>query len=72
MNTDFSSLDKSDFKCLKTPDGAIYYGQVVQILPPDCEPENLSGFAERDVSLKPKFIPGTSGSDASNPAGSQQ
>ena len=29
MNTDFANLDKSDFKCLKTPDGAIYYGQVV-------------------------------------------
>ena len=47
MQIDFSKLDKSDFKCLKTADGAIYYGQVVQILPPSVKPENLAGFKER-------------------------
>ena len=45
MNIDFSTLDKSDFKCLKTPDGAIYYGQCVQILPPSVETDKLAGFA---------------------------
>ena len=64
MNLNFSSLDKSDFKCLKTGDGAIYYGQCVQILPPSIETDKLSGFAARDDSKKPRHV-GTSGSDAS-------
>ena len=53
MKVDFSALDKSDFKCLKTPDGAIYYGQVVQILPPNVETDKLAGFAPREESKKP-------------------
>ena len=64
MNIDFSSLDKSDFKCLKTGDGAIYYGQCVQILPPSIDTDKLTGFVARDDSKKPRAI-GTSGSDAS-------
>jgi len=56
MNIDFASLDKSDFKCLKTPDGAIYYGQCVQILPPDFETDKLAGFKNRDVAKKPSIM----------------
>ena len=65
MNTDFSSLDKSDFKCLRTPDGAIYYGQCVQILHPGVETENLAGFHEREETKKPRAPPLTSGSSLS-------
>ncbi len=67
MNTDFANLDKSDFKCLKTPDGSVYYGEIVQILPPDFETDKLSGFKERDESKKPKIVPATSGSEATSP-----
>ena len=64
MNVDFASLDKSDFKCLKTKDGAIYYGQVVQILDPKIEPPNKpNGFVERDESKKPARGLETRGSD---------
>ena len=66
MNIDFSTIDKSDFKCLKTPDGAVYYGQCVQILPPDVETDKLSGFKERDEAKKPSVIniPQTAGSSS--------
>ena len=47
MFTDFSKLDKSDFKSLKTPDGSFYYGQVVQILPPSVQTDKLTGFKDR-------------------------
>jgi hypothetical protein len=49
MNTDFSKLDKSDFKCLETEDGAVYYGQVVQILPANVEvpADKMAGFQPR-------------------------
>ena len=70
MNTDFSKIDKSDFKCLRTPDGAIYYGQCVQILHPSVETENFAGFREREESKKPKVSTeirhNTSGSDAAS------
>ena len=56
-------MDKSDFKCLKTADGAIYYGHVVQILPPDVETDKLAGFAPREESKK--RIIATRGSEAS-------
>ena len=68
MNLQFSSLDKSDFKCLKTSDGATYYGQCVQILPPNVETDKLTGFALRDDSKKPRPI-GTRGSDGGSAAG---
>lgn len=63
MKTNFTELDKSDFKCLKTSDGAIYYGQCVQILPPAIQTDKLTGFAPREDSQKP-IVPETSGSDA--------
>jgi len=47
MQTDFTKIDKSDFKCLKNTDGSIYYGQLVTILPQsEPKPENLSGFRQ--------------------------
>ena len=66
MNTDFSSLDKSDFKCLRTQDGAIYYGQCVQILPPDVETDKLAGFMPRDESMKPKVADSAVSEDGSS------
>ena len=52
MNTDFSKLDKTDFKCLETDDGAVYYGQVVQIVPPTVEvaSDKMAGFHPRATS----------------------
>ena len=52
MNTDFAKLDKSDFKCLETEDGAVYYGQVVQIMPPnvDVPADKLAGFHPRPTA----------------------
>ena len=62
MQTNFAQLDKSDFKCLKTADGSIYYGQVVQILPPSVDTDKLAGFRPRDEARKPD---GSRGSDSS-------
>ena len=52
MQIDFSKLDKSDFKCLETADGAVYYGQVVQILPlnVDVAADKMNGFHPRGIS----------------------
>ena len=63
MNIDFTQIDKTDFKCLKTADGAIYFGQVVQILPPNFETDKLAGFRPRDESKKPKPIEAASRED---------
>ena len=45
MNTDFSKIDKSKFKCLQHDDGSVYYGQLVHCwsaLEP--KPDKLDGF----------------------------
>ena len=66
MQTDFSKIDKSDFKCLKTADGAIYYGQIVQILPPDVETDKLAGFRVREEEKKPNTADQVEDDDARN------
>lgn len=44
MNIDFSSIDKSDFKCLKASDGSVYYGQLIQAYFGEKPPAKMSGF----------------------------
>ena len=52
MNIDFSTIDKSDFKCLKSADGSIYFGQMIQAYFGDAPPKNPNGFAVNEVLKK--------------------
>lgn len=68
------ATNKNTFKCIKMPDGSIYYGQVIEILPNELKPKDGSvpaGFRKYLAMLRANSSAATSDGLSSN-LGSRQ
>ena len=53
--SEFTKVNKADFKCYQMPDGSTYYGTLVNVIPTDPSPEGEN--ATPDITRPGSVVP---------------